>query len=275
MLKTITPDIVVGYLQCQRKGFLLLNGKERGNPHGIDAIIKFNLHRHRHAYKQVLRQEGQTLQTFTPKSFLSGLGLFVNAQLVANGLESYCDALTKQSSTVNHDAPFYEPTLVSSGHSVQPEDKIRLQFSAHVLTQVQGRPPKYGFLVTSRSTVQKVTLENNCKPILRTLAALREWIESTPQEEPRVMLNKHCSSCQFRLQCKETAERLDDLSLLDRMTPKALSKYTRRILGFGLEREYIDGLSVCRMFNQAVAGQHRPKHLSTDQVLSDAFLRPS
>ncbi len=40
--------------------------------------------------------------------------------------------------------------------------------------------------------------------------------------------------------------------------------FTRRIIGFGIEREYIDGVSVCRMFNQAVASQPRPKHVSTD-----------
>jgi transposase InsO family protein len=40
--------------------------------------------------------------------------------------------------------------------------------------------------------------------------------------------------------------------------------FTRRIIGFGVAREYIDGVSVCRMFKQAVAGQPRPKHLSTD-----------
>jgi len=40
--------------------------------------------------------------------------------------------------------------------------------------------------------------------------------------------------------------------------------FTRRIIGFGVAREYSDGISVCRMFNQAVAGQPRPKHLSTD-----------
>ena len=40
--------------------------------------------------------------------------------------------------------------------------------------------------------------------------------------------------------------------------------FTRRIIGFGVAREYIDGVSVCRMFNQAVAGQPRPKYLSTD-----------
>jgi transposase InsO family protein len=40
--------------------------------------------------------------------------------------------------------------------------------------------------------------------------------------------------------------------------------FTRRIVGFGVERAYIDGISVCRMFNQAVAGQLLPKRLSTD-----------
>jgi putative transposase len=40
--------------------------------------------------------------------------------------------------------------------------------------------------------------------------------------------------------------------------------FTRRIIGFGVAREHIDGVTVCRMFNQAVSGQPRPKHLSTD-----------
>jgi putative transposase len=40
--------------------------------------------------------------------------------------------------------------------------------------------------------------------------------------------------------------------------------FTRRIIGFGVEPAYIDGVSVCRMFNHALAGQALPKHLSTD-----------
>ena len=40
--------------------------------------------------------------------------------------------------------------------------------------------------------------------------------------------------------------------------------YTRRLVGFGVERAHIDGVSVCRMFNRAVAGQRLPKHVSTD-----------
>ena len=40
--------------------------------------------------------------------------------------------------------------------------------------------------------------------------------------------------------------------------------FTRRIIGFGIERGSIDGLSVCRMFNHAVTGRPSPKHVSTD-----------
>lgn len=39
---------------------------------------------------------------------------------------------------------------------------------------------------------------------------------------------------------------------------------TRRIIGFGIAPAYIDGVSVCRMFNHATADQLLPKCLSTD-----------
>jgi putative transposase len=40
--------------------------------------------------------------------------------------------------------------------------------------------------------------------------------------------------------------------------------FTRRIVGFGIAPASIDGMSVCRMFNCATAGQSKPKYLSTD-----------
>ena len=40
--------------------------------------------------------------------------------------------------------------------------------------------------------------------------------------------------------------------------------FTRRIIGFGIERGYMDGVSVCRIFNHAIAGHPLPKHVSTD-----------
>ena len=40
--------------------------------------------------------------------------------------------------------------------------------------------------------------------------------------------------------------------------------FTRRTVGFGIAPASIDGMSVCRTFNSATAGQSKPKYLSTD-----------
>jgi len=40
--------------------------------------------------------------------------------------------------------------------------------------------------------------------------------------------------------------------------------FTHRIIGFGVERADIDGVSVCRILNLAISGKQLPKHLSTD-----------
>jgi len=40
--------------------------------------------------------------------------------------------------------------------------------------------------------------------------------------------------------------------------------FTRRVIGFGVAPADVDGVSVCRMFNGATAGQALPKHVSTD-----------
>jgi putative transposase len=36
------------------------------------------------------------------------------------------------------------------------------------------------------------------------------------------------------------------------------------MIGFGVAPAYIDGVSVCRMFNDASGGQRKPNFLSTD-----------
>ncbi len=229
-MNTITPEIVVGYLQCRRKGFLLLVGQETGKPHEIEEIIKSNQNKWTQEYFGSLKLGKRKLSKFTSDRFQLGLDLLVNVKLTAKDLEANCAtlALVKSANATNHNASDYEPTFISGHHSVQPEDKINLLFAGHVLAQLQSRsPPKYGFIVVGGSTAQRVKLENNYKPILKAVASLRAW-RDTESTVPQVILNKHCKACQFRLQCQEIAEKQDDLSLLDRMTPKARNKYHKK-----------------------------------------------
>ena len=43
-----------------------------------------------------------------------------------------------------------------------------------------------------------------------------------------------------------------------------MDQYTRRIIGFGIQRGVVDGLALCRMFKQAIRGAGLPKYLSSD-----------
>ena len=58
--------------------------------------------------------------------------------------------------------------------------------------------------------------------------------------------------------------RCESVLLHSHWVPVVIDVFTRCIIGFGVERASIDGVSVCRMFNHAVAGRPPPKHLSTD-----------
>src|ERR1019366_8109240 len=43
-----------------------------------------------------------------------------------------------------------------------------------------------------------------------------------------------------------------------------MDQFTRRIVGFGVQAAAVDGPALCRIFNQAIAGQALPTRLSTD-----------
>jgi putative transposase len=43
-----------------------------------------------------------------------------------------------------------------------------------------------------------------------------------------------------------------------------IDHWTRRIVGFGVHRDVVDGVALCRMFNRASSGQSLPPYLSAD-----------
>ena len=58
--------------------------------------------------------------------------------------------------------------------------------------------------------------------------------------------------------------RVESILLRSYWVMLVMDVFTRRIVGFGVEPANIDGISVCRMFNGATAGQPKPNRVSTD-----------
>jgi len=58
--------------------------------------------------------------------------------------------------------------------------------------------------------------------------------------------------------------RCESILLRSHWVMVVMDVFTRRIIGFGIERAGPCGASICRMFNQIIAGKSLPRHLSSD-----------
>ena len=101
---------------------------------------------------------------------------------------------------------------------------IGLAYRGLVVGEVQGRLPNSGTLVRLGDRPSKVKLAGTYKEVRKIVDAMKGWT-GDPAGSPPVVLNKHCPSCPFRDACLQQAEKEDNLSLLDRMTPKLMRKY--------------------------------------------------
>jgi predicted RecB family nuclease len=153
--------------------------------------------------------------------------VLAEANLKTGDLEAYCDVLTKVASTRrgDHKPVGYEPTIVLGTSGIEKDDVLALSFAGYVLGQVQGKIPTAGHLVTLGGERRRINLQAEYNTVKSIIARLRDWSTDSSVQPPSVVLNKHCPYCPFKVACSALAEAADDLSLLDRMTPKAMGRY--------------------------------------------------
>jgi len=207
MTETITSELVVAYSQCPRKAYLICKG-EGGDPHAFVEIIERRTRVNRERYLRAIGQPSGLVST--------------NVTLRSGNFEASCDVLTKRSENT------YEPTLVVGTHKVTKDERINLAYIGHVIGDLYHRKLSVGIIVLEQNKIQKVKLEASYKTITKIIPALQPWVNGTSNEEPAVILNEHCPSCQFRHKCRAAAEQADSLTLLDRMTPKLIRRFQRR-----------------------------------------------
>jgi len=231
MHNTIASEILVAYSQCPRKAFLLLCTDEQGMPHEYMRVLEQQKELNRTNYLRVVKALKQTSLEESSHSIndLTGEGkVLIKATLETEGLEAYCDVLTQVRSSSSSDGYCYEPTIVVGTYSITKEQELELAFTGFVLGKIQKKLPLSGHIVRMGGQIDEVKLEPHYKVLKRFLDPLREWLITVPTDPPPVILNKHCPSCQFRTVCRDQAEKADDLSLLDRVTPKILRQYHKK-----------------------------------------------
>jgi transposase InsO family protein len=58
--------------------------------------------------------------------------------------------------------------------------------------------------------------------------------------------------------------RCESITLRTHWVLVVMDQYTRRLIGFGVQPDVVDGRGLCHMFNTIIAGREPPRHLSSD-----------
>jgi predicted RecB family nuclease len=223
----ITTEIAVAYTHCPRKAFLLLNAASPPPPHEYESLCRDRGAAHRERYADQLRRDGHELATCDREGLDAGHRFLVVGDLRASDLSASCDALVRIDQDSSPEGHSYSPLVFAGTYSVTDDHKFALSFVGHVLGLIQGSPPDYGRVITLDGVAHKVALADRNRETQSVLAEVRKLADrdATP---PPVILNRHCPLCAFRAECLALAQAADDLSLLDRMTPKAIRRYHKK-----------------------------------------------
>ena len=228
MNKIISTDVLVAYSQCPRKAYLLLCTKQKGEPHEYVRILQEEKMANQRQYINALKQKQTDVQSYAEKGLKNKCDFLVDATLQADGLEADCGLLVKVKGSSALGRYSYEPTIFTGTHTVTKEQRLQVMFAGYVLAQMQKKQPATGRIIRMEGRSTKVKLEDSGKTLIPILEPLQEWVNDDSPEAPPVILNKHCPLCQFRSACRAKAEQEDNLSLLDRVTPKVIRRYEKK-----------------------------------------------
>src|SRR5262249_13515814 len=110
---------------------------------------------------------------------------------------------------------------------VKKEQKLLLEVSGMILSNIQGRAPAYGIIWHGRQCKgTRVKLNPDHRKAEQVLQALMDLANSG--SPPKLLLNDHCPVCEFRHRCREQAVREDNITLLRGIGEKEVNRYARK-----------------------------------------------
>ncbi len=154
----------------------------------------------------------------------------------------------------------YRLLFSSSAHRRKPGPKGPSLELITAIVEIKRRNPRFGYLRVAQQISRAFGVDID-KDVVRRVLAKHYRPDDSDSNGP--------SWLSFLAQTKDSLWSVDlfrceSILLRSHWVMRVMDVFTRRIIGFGVEPADIDGVSVCRMFKHAVAGQLLPKRLSSD-----------
>src|SRR2546425_9925681 len=182
MHNAITSEIVVAYSQCPQKAFLFLCTEEKGALHEYEQILQQQKLATQNQFLTTLSQTNLDIHFYTPTALISACDVFVNANLMIEGLEAVCSMLTKVVQPSSLGEYGYEPTIVVGTHSITKEQKLEILFAGYVLGKIQGKIPEHGKIIDVDAISHQVKLGESDNILLPLLQHLQKWATASSSQ---------------------------------------------------------------------------------------------
>jgi len=224
----ITHDVFQAFLKCETKAYLIFSGAV-----ATECELKDGQHRIVEEYKRryfvICRahcdESPSRIGTSFPQDFDDQNTRFIFDCLVqADKMVSHIHAIERLPSPGTDTANVYVPIRCVPAEKITTHERLLLAFDALVLSQYFGKLPPFGTIIHGNKPIaSKVILSASLLAAVQAiLGKIAVW--QTNSATPELVLNPHCSECEFRTRCRQIAMEKDDLSLLSRMTAQERKK---------------------------------------------------
>lgn len=227
MRRLITEEIFQAFLKCKTKSHLKASGAVGPECEFADWQRRLLEDFKRKCCIQLrsnLREDECLTATFPPEGLEnSKYRLVIDCIVQAQEIQSHIHALERVPSPAKTKHNPYIPIRFVPSEKITQHDKLLIAFDALALFTASGKMPLFGKIIhgSEQKTVkvQLAGLMKMTQSIVERIAAQ----QSSPTP-PQLILNRHCSECEFRPRCRQIAEEKDELSLLSSMTEKERKK---------------------------------------------------
>jgi predicted RecB family nuclease len=231
MSSKITLDVLDAILFCKLKAHLKLTGQHGVKSDYETTLVGVRQRVRQKAIENILRRYPDSTISIgarmTRTTLKEGKGFFLEARFDDDRYLVDFDGLKKVNGASALGEFHYVPVLFTEAYRVRQHHRCLLEMLGLILSRLQGKKPDRAVVYYGPeckvTTIRLSTGLKSAQTIDEDLASMRR-AESTPT----LVLNGHCSICEFRSQCYHRAVEEDALSLLRGIGEKRLRQYARK-----------------------------------------------